>query len=289
MKLWLLLIALVLLSSCGQAAGPRTFPARVAPGVQQIGFISHPEIREDSGIVASRRHTNVFWTHNDGGRNRQALYAMERSGKVLARFAVTGAVMDDWEDIAIDDDGNIYLADTGDNDLQRRFVAVCQVKEPDPVVASGNASVTRSWLLRFPEGATDCEGLFVFQGHGYLISKTRKKENARIFRFALTQAEAEAGNLTELEFVAEAKIDSPVAGADISADGLNLGIVAEAGAFVYRIDGDVSRVRSLKPKRTKFKHTRMEGCTFVPDGLLATAESREVFLFIDPAFHPATK
>jgi hypothetical protein len=43
----------------------------------------------------------------------------------------------------------------------------------------------------------------------------------------------------------------------------------------------------MKPAHTKFKHEHIEGCCFVPEGLLATAETREIFLFTDPAFHPA--
>jgi hypothetical protein len=75
-----------------------------------------------------------------------------------------------------------------------------------------------------------------------------------------------------------------VTGADISPDGKLLGLVAKSGAFVYRIDGDVARVVKGKPFQAKFRHEHIEGCTFVPDGLLATAESREIYLYTDAAF-----
>jgi hypothetical protein len=88
-----------------------------------------------------------------------------------------------------------------------------------------------------------------------------------------------------LELVAATKIESPVAGADISPDGRLLALVAKSGAFVYRIDGDVAKAGKRKVYQTKFRHEHIEGCCFVPEGLLATAESREIYLFTDEPFH----
>ena len=87
-----------------------------------------------------------------------------------------------------------------------------------------------------------------------------------------------------LELVATTKIESPVTGADISADGSLLGLVSKTGAYVYRIDGDVARVADVEPHHTKLKDQHIEGCCFVPDGLLATSERRNIFLFTDPPF-----
>jgi hypothetical protein len=93
-----------------------------------------------------------------------------------------------------------------------------------------------------------------------------------------------------LQFLGEIKIDSPVTGADISQDGKLLGGVAKNGAYLYRIKGDPERATHGKANEfTKFRHEHIEACTFVPDGLLATAESREIYLFTDEAFHPGKK
>ena len=103
---------------------------------------------------------------------------------------------------------------------------------------------------------------------------------AQVFRFPLENTN---GPIT-LELVATTKIESPVTGADISSDGKLLGLVSKAGAYVFRIDGDVTRVGDVEPHYTKLKDQHIEGCCFVPDGLLATSERRNIFLFTDPAF-----
>src|SRR5687768_5368653 len=84
-------------------------PKTVEPGVLLVGRIENPRLTESSGLSVSRKDPNLFWTHNDGGGKRQVLYAMTRHGKSIAEFRVTGAVMEDWEDIAADDKGRLFL------------------------------------------------------------------------------------------------------------------------------------------------------------------------------------
>ncbi|HXI53107.1 MAG TPA: hypothetical protein VNH84_16440 [Candidatus Saccharimonadales bacterium] len=255
----------------------------VAPGVRLIGHLGHPRLSESSGVAASRRFPGIFWTHNDGGGgHKQILFAITREGKTMAEFVVADVTLVDWEDIAIDAEGHLFVGDLGNNDLKRRELRVVQIAEPDPKSLSRFAPAQRTWTLRFPDQPFDCESLFIWDKHGYVVSKVFKDARAQIFRFPL-QGET---NTLVLEWVATTKVDSPVTGADISPDGRLLALVAKSGAFVYRVNGDISRAGKGKPYETKFRHEHIEACAFVPEGLLATAESREVFLFTDPPFHP---
>jgi hypothetical protein len=254
------------------------------PGVRLVGHIASPEIRESSGLVASRRHEGLFWTHNDHG-NPNVLYAIRRDGSLIARFSVTGARLIDWEDIAADDKGFLFLGDLGNNDRSRLELAVHQIAEPDLTATDQTVAVIGSWTLRYPDAPFDCESLFVLENHGYVISKVFNDDRARIYRFPLT----ETTQTVVLEPVAETRITSPVTGADVSPDGSLLGIVARSGAYLYRIDGNVGRVANERPHRTRFRDHRIEGCTFVAEGLLASSETREIYLFTDPAFQPVSK
>ena len=267
-------VAVLLTSMCLGCGAERLFP----PGVNQVGTLANPAITESSGIVASRQYTNVFWTHNDGGKS-ETLFAVTRDGKTLGEFKVLGAKIDDWEDIAIDDERHLYIADTGDNHAKRKRVAVFRLDEPDPASSAGVVRATQRWQLRWPNGPVDSEGLFVHGANGYLVTKVKNDRRAEVYRFQVGGAESQT-----LEFVARLTIDSPVTAATISAKGEAVAIVAGTGAFVYRIDGDVSKLAALRPYHTRFKHDSMEACTFVPDGLLATAESKEVFLFTEGPF-----
>ena len=253
----------------------------IAPGVRLLAYIRDPRIKESSGVVASRRYADVFWTHNDGGGpKKQVLYAIDRKGNTRAFFSVIDVTLHDWEDIAIDDAGHLYIGDIGNNESKRDALAVYEIDEPNPQAGTGDVSPKHTWNLKFPQAPFDCESLFVWKDYGYVISKVFDKARAQIFRFPLKDTNAP---LT-LELVATTKIESPVTGADISADGTLLGLVAKNGAYVFRIDGDVARVIKAKPHHTKLKNEHIEGCCFVPEGLLATSERRNIFLFTDPAF-----
>ena len=275
-----LLLASLLVASltAGNAAEPGQ---DVAPGVRLLARMSDPRIKESSGVVASRRYMDVFWTHNDGGGpKKQVLYAIDREGNTRASFSVIGVTLHDWEDLAIDSAGHLYIGDIGNNDSKRDTLAVYEIEEPNPQAGAERISPKRVWNLRFPQAPFDCESLFVWKDYGYVVSKVFHNARAQIFRFPLK----ETNRPLTLELVATTKIESPVTGADISTDGTLLGLVAKNGAYVFRIDGDVTRVSNTNPHHTKLKNEHIEGCCFVPEGLLVTSERRMIFLFTDPAF-----
>ena len=65
-------------------------------------------IHEPSGLCKSRQHDGVFWTHSDSG-NPPMLYAINRTGSLLATYRIDGAINFDWESVETDDDGHLYF------------------------------------------------------------------------------------------------------------------------------------------------------------------------------------
>src|ERR1700741_4263851 len=117
MKTLLLASLLAASLTSGNAAEPGQ---HVAPGVRLLARMSDPRIVESSGVVASRRYTDVFWTHNDGGGpKKQFLYALDREGYTGASFSVIDVTLHDWEDIPIDNAGHLYIGDIGNNNAKR--------------------------------------------------------------------------------------------------------------------------------------------------------------------------
>jgi hypothetical protein len=277
---WSLCVA----SACSPGKAPADAQAAdVAPGVRLLGRIQHPLLTESSGVVMSRRHAGTFWTHNDGSsRKREALYAIDRSGRSLAVYRVDGPRLTDWEDIAIDDQGHLYIGDIGNNDCNRDRLAVHLIDEPDPQSreAQGIVKVVRSWDLRFPDQPFDCESLFVHRDTGYVISKVRHGRNAELLSFPLAPPEAPI----VLTKVCQLPITSPATGADLSPDGRLLAVVAHSGAYLFHCDEGFAALATARPFHVPFAGHHVEGCCFTPDGLLATAESREIYLFTDPRF-----
>lgn len=277
---------IVLLPQCscgGEASLP--LPRQVQESVLQVGVLQPRSLTESSGLAPCRSRADVFWTHNDGQKKvRPVLFAVRADGSGVAEYEVHGARLHDWEDLASDHQGRLYLADIGNNDKKRTEVAVHVVAEPDPVDGgSGLVRIERSYRLTYPGKPFDAESLFVDGGSGYVISKVFDDQRAEVLRFAL----AGGPEPQQLQPVARLDVTSPVTGASLSADHRRLALVAHRGAAVLPFDGDAARLALQRPQWTRFADHHIEGCCFVADGLLATSETREVWLFTAPPFLPA--
>src|SRR5262245_60231493 len=122
-----------------------------------VAHVQIADLKESSGIVASRRHPGVFWSHNDSG-DAARLFAFRRDGSAVRASgdtAYTGIGIDtannrDWEDITTDDAGQLYVGDTGNNGNARDDLAIYVVPEPDPATAT-RATVARRIAYAYPD------------------------------------------------------------------------------------------------------------------------------------------
>ena len=206
--------------------------------------IDDGEISESSGLVASRTHTDVFWTHNDSG-DAARLFAITPEGRKLAEFSVDGATHVDWEDIAIDETGYLYLGDIGNNANERRDLAIYRIREPDPARRAGSVPVDRVIRYRyrdqtaFPEDGNsvfDAESMLWHDGWLYLYTKHRSDTKTRLYRVS----DAASGDEEPLVALGEielgggtARLIGNVTGADISADGGWIALLTYRGILIF--------------------------------------------------------
>lgn len=197
------------------------------------GYLDHVALRECSGIVASRRHPGVFWTHNDSG-NAPEIFAVGADGTCLRAFRVS-ALNIDWEDIAIDDKGRLYLGDIGNNLglLPVRMIHV--LDEPDPHRAGDEPLAVRgSYHYRFAEGdAFDAEALVVDGDRLLLIEKSLGRSPARIFAIPMGATTSLMAPLAPEPSGFLPDFTEPVTGADLTPDGRLLVACSYRVARVY--------------------------------------------------------
>ena len=291
LRIALLIVLGLVVTSCGEGvaseaeeAGEAPAPAGDAPAEGKVvDRIDDDGVRESSGVVASRKQPGVYWTHNDSG-NAPVLFAMTREGEVLGGFPVS-VRNDDWEDVAADDEGHLFIGDVGNNNGGRRQVMVYRVDEPDPRAKPARSLRVRAlWRLTYPGRPFDCEALFVHAGHGYLVSKVPPGLRADVYRFDLSSG----GGAAKLEHVTTLPVRSPVTAADLSPDGGRLAVMTVSGPYVFRVNGDVASAGAegaAEPWHVNYLDLSIEGVCFTDDGrgLLATTEDREVVYFPCPA------
>ncbi len=133
--------------------------------VEHLGNFDTRRIPEASGVAASRRYPGIFWVHNDSG-NPSSIFAIRKDGSIVREFPVALANVD-WEDIAADDQGHLYLGDIGNNGGLLALRAIYRLDEPDPAgPAREPLRPTGSWFYALPrEGASTPRGCSWTPGH----------------------------------------------------------------------------------------------------------------------------
>lgn len=139
------------------------------------------ELREGSGIAASRRVAGRLWAHNDSGE--PLLYALDRGGTVAGHLRIRGAEVEDWEAIATGPcpaGSCLYIADIGDNDAERERVTIYRVPEP---AEAGGIAHAEAFHARYPDEPHDAETLLVTAGGDLFIVTKGETGPVALYRF----------------------------------------------------------------------------------------------------------
>lgn len=261
--------------------------------LQNLGRMEAKPLREVSGIIASRQHPGIYWVHNDSG-NPPRLFAIRREGTLVREFRVNVPNVD-WEDIASDDQGHLYIGDTGNNDGVLPLRVIYRVKEPDPAQdLPDGVPVESAVYYRFRrKEAFDCEGLAIDDNRAYLVAKTHDKRDAEVYTLPLDPP-APLLNPAVPERAGTLKgFTDPATGADLTRDGRILAVSAHDGVGLYerKPDGSWKRldVRSYR------SHDDIEAVTWDGADLILAGEERGLFrirardLQLPPASNPGRR
>lgn len=212
---------------------------------EQIGDLGFSEA---SGAVASRQHAGIVWVMRDSGYgDRTMLYALRidnrgrlntfGDGSFVRAIDIQGVSNGDWEDIAVDDEGNIWIGELGNNTCTRPNRGLYRIAEPNPYSAN---KVTEAdfYPIVFPEIPGSCtaynvESLFIVDGTPYIITKTLQN-----MVFEVNSLHRDRNNT--LSYIGDLRTPENTSrferltGASISDDGTRLVVTARGmGAVVY--------------------------------------------------------
>lgn len=197
-----------------------------------VGIIESPEIKESSGLAASKCQTDVFWTHNDSG-DEAFIFAFNIKGEKLGTWKVTGAKAFDWEDIAQIKDASgecvLYIGDIGNNTRSRGDFTIYRVREPQVSPVNKSSSKKNPLLtdaaeaikFEYPGARRDAETLMVHPATGdvYILSKSLSGA-AAVYKLKSGFDSSKTNKLEKLaDFTVPAIPNGFLTGGDISPDG----------------------------------------------------------------------
>ncbi|MGB0933939.1 MAG: hypothetical protein ACPGU5_06625 [Lishizhenia sp.] len=85
----------------------------------------NPKIKESSGLVVLKNGN--FLTINDGG-NKSEIFVLNKKGVLIHTCEIEDEKNVDWEDLCLDNKGNVYIADIGNNDNKRENLKILKVE-----------------------------------------------------------------------------------------------------------------------------------------------------------------
>jgi hypothetical protein len=194
---------------------------------------------------------------------------------------ISGAINVDWEDIAVDSAGNIYIGDIGNNWNVRRDLVVYMIREPNPY-SRASVYVERRIPFEYPDQKAyppppkqknfDAEALFHANNHLYILTKNRGNWKTTLYRLET----AAANRFNQAIRLGEFNARNWVTAADATPDGNKLVVLTLSALWMFEcvpakneswLDG---RVWWLPIKNGGM----CEGVCFSGDNILISNESR---------------
>ncbi len=203
-----------------------------------VGYLKISGLHESSGLAASRRDSNLLWSHNDSG-DKPRLFAFAADGTELGECTITGAIARDWEDMAsFERNGKPFLliGDTGDNSRRRDAYTLYRV--PELPVSAGKMTVDQVVKFQFEGGPNDCEAIAYDSSLDQVVLISKGWEGkSNIFTLDWpakgSQEKCVAKRVGELNVAA-------ITALDISPDGRRAIVLTYGPAYQFTRDADES-------------------------------------------------
>jgi hypothetical protein len=171
-----------------------------------------PSSLKEISAVETISNSNLIWVIEDSG-NKNTLYGLNSDGKIIKNLEISNATNIDWEDLTSDEQGNLYIADFGNNSKKRKDFSIYKIENPKNKSSKVFAEKI-NFNLPKSINSEDFEAFFIFQDSFYIFSKEQKK--------AILIKVPNAVGHHEAELVTEFNLDGKnnlITSADISSDG----------------------------------------------------------------------
>ncbi|MGI4864560.1 MAG: hypothetical protein ACRYFZ_11615 [Janthinobacterium lividum] len=241
-------------------------------GLRRVGHLADG-IFESSGLCAAPE-AGTYYTFGDDGQ-QPIVFRVDATGQQVGQFTL-GAPNNDWESLSRDNSGNYFMGDCGNNNNDRRNLAILRFRpeQPDKV---GKISFKYPDQTAFPPAKSernfDCEASLWHAGQVYLFSKDRAQETTcKVYTVPETPGTYTAKLITKLA------IPGQVTDATLSPNGRRLVLLARQELFI--LEGNSwDAILKATPRHIDLKGAgQTEGAAFKDaNTLLLTTEQGAVY------------
>ena len=252
-------------------------------GNSQLTEIATTDLKEISGLEYLS-HSKTLWALEDSG-NRNKIYRIGEDGKSKDEIVITNIANRDWEELTSDAVGNLYIGDFGNNDNDRKDLAIYKVDKAS--LNSKTAEATSKIAFYYPDQTEfppkksnriyDCEAFFEHKGNFYLFTKNRSAKfdgKFNIYKIPNKQGNHKAELLGSLS-TCDVYKKCAVTAADISPDGTKAALLTGGNVFVITNFKNGNFANGTMTRYDLGHVSQKEGLTFTDDDTLLIADERE--------------
>ncbi|MFF7211298.1 hypothetical protein ACFZAU_12285 [Streptomyces sp. NPDC008238] len=239
--------------------GPLVGTAAAADDGESVAFtMSDPRITESSGLVASRLHKGVYWTHNDSDDGPYVYAVDSATGRTVATVTLRGVGSPrDVEAISMGPDGALYVGDIGDN-LDGSWPHVWIYRFPEPKRLADQTVTATQFTVTYDKGPRNAEAVMVDPKSGRAYIASKNEDGGGLYE---GPAKLSASGTNVFRRIAD--IPLWITDGAFSPDGSRLVLRGYFGALMYRWSGGTAR-------RIDQMHVPLqrqgESVAFTPDG-----------------------
>lgn len=199
-----------------------------------------PKLLDEVSGIEKVKGKDLFWMHNDGG-NKNEIYLVDVVGNIIRTVQIK-AKNEDWEDITSDDEGNLYLADFGNNENRRKDLKILKIKFND--VMTKNTVEVEKIKFEYPEQHKfppkkrkrffDAESIVHANGYLYIFTKSRVKKDygkTSLYKIPATKGKYEAQLLGTFEHCS--KMRCWITAASITNDGKKVALLTSDKVLLF--------------------------------------------------------
>lgn len=246
-------------------------------------FSMPKQIKESSAVEVTEK-SDLIWTLEDSG-NEPLLFALNLKGEIVNTVEITDEKNNDWEDLTSDKDGNLYIGDFGNNDNDRKDLAIYKISASD---LSKTATLVAEKITFFYPQQTlfppkkserfyDVESFFLFEDNFYLFTKNRssKFDGTTLLYQVPNQLGNHAAKLISSFKTCDNFNHCAVTSADISPDGKKIALLSADKVWIFT---DFTSTNFLSGKVEQIdlnSFTQKEGICFVGNDELYITDEKD--------------
>ena len=260
-------------------------------GCQDFGNLhlvaSLPKSLEEVSGMEVVAGSDLIWMINDSG-NAPKIYGYDITQMKIAKTITISNVSNiDWEDLASDQSGNLFIGDFGNNGNSRKDLAIYTIKDCSAIEGNDTNAIITSFYFkdqnRFPPRKKnrnfDVEAFVSFNDYFYLFTRNRSSDfdgTTKLYKIPAKEGRFEAQLIDSFKTCDDER-SCQITGATLDHASGNIALLSESKVWIFSNfpEDDVfgGTIEKLELKHSSHK----ESITFKNSNILYIADEQKRF------------